>query len=81
MNPTLTVSQLVILGLATVAGSFSLNWLLIRTWATRVDGKLDHLAELLEAPNGVLVRLGQNETRVDGLERDVGELQRDRRLA
>lgn len=71
MNPTLTISQLVVLGAAAVAGSFSLNWLVVRTWASRVDEKLEHLAELLEAKDGILVQFGRLETRVDALEREI----------
>lgn len=67
MNPTLTVSQLVVLGAATVAGSFALNAALIKYVGAQVKSELAHLAQLLEAPDGLLVRTAQLETRLDAI--------------
>lgn len=70
MNPTLTIGQLVVLGAATVVGSFGLNAWFIRHEFGRVESRLEAFGKLLESPDGVLVRLGKVETRVDGLEDD-----------
>ena len=65
---TLTIGQLAALGASIVAGSFALNVALVKYVAGQVKAELAHLAALLEAPDGLLVRAGQLETRVAHLE-------------
>lgn len=69
-DTTLTIGQLTALGTAIVAGSFALNAVLFKIVFGQLAGKVDRVAGLLEAPDGVLVRTARLEERVD---RIIGE--------